>query len=186
MSIFEANLIAKLNPIESTLPMDFKGGSTAAVMILFVNIDGSWNIVYTRRTNGLKTHRGEVSFPGGSYELQDKSLAQTAFRETMEEIGISASCIELLGGLNPYETIHGLFVYPFVGILKCEMNFVMNPEEVARIFTIPIDWLSDRNNYFEKEYTINGQQLRHVLHYQDYDGEHLWGFTARITRDILG
>jgi len=186
MSNFETNLIAKLNLIENNLPTDFKADSTAAVMILFVNMDGRWNIIYTRRTKGLKTHQGEVSFPGGSYEPQDNSLAQTAFRETMEEIGISASCIKLLGGLEPYETIHGLLVYPFVGILQCKMDFVMNPEEVARIFTIPVEWLNERKNYYEKEYIINGKQLRHVLHYKDYDGEHLWGFTARITKDILG
>ena len=186
MNDLERILAERLNPVIDTLPNDNEISMTAAVMILLAKQDGAWNIVYTRRTNEVKTHQGEVSFPGGSFEKQDKSLAQTALRETMEEIGIKPDCIKLLGGMNPHRTIYDFLVFPFVGILQCASEFTMNPAEVDRVFMIPVDWLKDRNNFYEQDHVIYGQDIRSVLHYHDFLGEHLWGLTARITREILG
>ena len=186
MTDLESILVERLNPVEDTLPIEIEKDTTAAVMILLAEQNGAWNIVYTRRTNEVKTHQGEVSFPGGSYESQDKSLAQTALRETMEEIGIEPDCIKLLGGMDPHKTIYDFLVFPFVGILQCASEFTMNPAEVDRVFMIPLNWLMDSNNYYEKDHMIYGQDVRSVLHYHDFLGEHLWGLTARITREILG
>jgi 8-oxo-dGTP pyrophosphatase MutT (NUDIX family) len=157
----------------------------AAVLILLVYFREKWNILFTRRTSKVRTHQGEVSFPGGSYEQEDRALLKTALRETWEEIGISPDCIKILGELNPYKTISNFLVYPFVGKLTCELNFDMQSDEVERVFLIPVDWLKDKAHFYEDEYTLDGHTFRKVIHYKDYDGEHLWGLTARITQEIL-
>ena len=157
----------------------------AAILVLFVQINGEWNILFTRRTNGVRTHQGEVSFPGGAYENEDISLLQTALREADEEIGIDSGDVEILGGLEPIQTITQYFVYPYIGILKWPVDFTVNDDEVERVFMIPVDWLMDETNYYEKSHTLNGNVFRQVIHYKDYDGEHLWGFTARVTQQIL-
>jgi 8-oxo-dGTP pyrophosphatase MutT (NUDIX family) len=159
--------------------------SAAAVMILLVNTENEWNIVYTRRTSGVRTHQGEVSFPGGAYEKPDLSLDKTALRETWEEIGVKPDCIRLLGGLNPIKTISNFIVYPFVGITNCSPVFKINIDEVETVFLVPVNWLKDDANKYEQDLIIDEHIVRRVIHYVDYHGEHLWGLTARITQEIL-
>jgi 8-oxo-dGTP pyrophosphatase MutT (NUDIX family) len=160
-------------------------GLAAAVLILLVKIKSEWNIVYTRRTNGVRTHQGEVSFPGGAYEKGDLSMDQTALRETWEEIGVKPDCIKLLGGLNPIKTISNFMVYPYVGIMNCSPVFKINVDEVETVFLIPVNWLKDEANKYEQDHIIDEHTVRRVIHYVDYHGEHLWGLTARITQEIL-
>jgi len=159
--------------------------SFAAVMILLVKKEEQWNILYTHRTNEVKTHQGEVSFPGGVYENQDRSMLDTALRETKEEIGIDADSIRILGSLSEFNSIHGLKVYPFVGILESTVNFMINKSEVEKIFFIPIDWLKNPKNHYEQPYQVSENIIRNVLHFKDFDHEPLWGLTARITLDLL-
>jgi 8-oxo-dGTP pyrophosphatase MutT (NUDIX family) len=185
LETFVADLHHLLNPIEDKFPGDFNASTAAAVMILLLKMNGDWNILYTRRTQTVKTHQGEVSFPGGSFEQGDHSLWQTALRETREEIGASDNCIEFLGSMNPTKTITNFLVYPFVGLLNCASEFVMNPDEVERIFTIPVQWLKDPKNFYEEDFLLYGKETRRVLHYKLFDGEHLWGLTARITQELL-
>jgi 8-oxo-dGTP pyrophosphatase MutT (NUDIX family) len=185
MEDIEKILNKLLKPAESSKVPASSGESTAAVLILLVKENDEWSIVYTRRTNGVRTHQGEVSFPGGGYEKQDESFCQTALRETREEIGVDPNCIKILGGLDPTKTISNFLVYPFVGILTCQMEFTINPDEVERVFLIPMKWLMDQSNFYEREHKADQQVFRRVIHYKDYDGEHLWGLTARITQEVL-
>ena len=183
MEDIEDALRQSLSPVIPFIPKPTN--ASAAVMILFVKLFDKWNIVYTRRTNDVSTHQGEVSFPGGVYEQSDNSLFQTALRETREEIGIDPSCIRILGAMTPYNTHYGLEIHPFVGILTCKADFIINESEVRRVFLIPVEWLKDEGNPHEQEYVVNEQIRRQVIHYEDYDGEHVWGITARITKDLL-
>jgi 8-oxo-dGTP pyrophosphatase MutT (NUDIX family) len=175
----------KLSQDQDCAPDPLADASAAAVLILLVKLADNWNIVYTRRANGVRTHQGEVSFPGGAWEPGDGILAQTALRETMEEIGITPDCVTILGAMSTYRTITNYLVHPIVGILNCPMEFHLNLEEVERAFLIPIDWLAMSENYFEQDHTLNNNLVRRVVHYKEFDGEHLWGFTARVTQDIL-
>lgn len=159
--------------------------SAAAVLIMLVMVQGNWNIVYTHRTTGVRTHQGEVSFPGGAFEVEDESMVYTALRETYEEIGVKSECIRIIGGLDPIRTISNFMVYPYVGIMECAPEFVINPEEVERLFMIPINWLENPENFFEQDHLVENQFIRKVIHYRNYDGEHLWGLTARITQQLL-
>lgn len=175
-----------LKQIEQKIPDSFDLSKSAAVLILLVNHEGNWDILYTRRTNGVKTHQGEVSFPGGAWEPGDSNLAKTALRETREEIGVAEERIKLLGEMDPHLTVYGYTVVPFVGILDSMSDLEINTEEVDRVFSIPLDWLLDRENYHTMDHELFGKMVKQVLHYKDYDGEHLWGLTARITQDLLG
>ncbi len=185
MKDIEKELSLLLNSELIAEVQDNSRATAAAVLILLVKVNDDWNVVYTRRTNEVRTHQGEVSFPGGAFEIGDQTLADTALRETWEEIGVDPNCIKILGGLNPTKTISGYFVYPFVGILACLPGFKINREEVERVFLIPIKWLMDDNNTYEKDHILNEQIVKKVIHYRDFDGEHLWGLTARITQEVL-
>jgi 8-oxo-dGTP pyrophosphatase MutT (NUDIX family) len=157
----------------------------AAVLILLVKENDDWKIVYTRRTTGVRTHQGEVSFPGGAYEIGDESMVQTALRETYEEIGVNPECIRIIGGLEPIRTISNFMVYPFVGIMECDPEFLINPDEVERLFMIPLKWLRNPDNFYEQDHLVENRYVRKVIHYLSFDGEHLWGLTARITQQLL-
>ncbi len=174
-----------LEPIEDLACCKFDDQNTAAVMILFMEKDHAWHIVYTRRANGVRTHQGEVSFPGGAYEEGDRSLVDTALRETYEEIGLNPDYIQVIGSLKPMCTISGYYVFPIIGVLTREPKFSANPEEVERVFTLPVEWLADPANCHERDYEVEGKPNRKVIHYLDNDGEHLWGLTARITLDVI-
>ncbi len=157
----------------------------AGILIPLVKIGEEWSLLFTRRSENVASHQNEVSFPGGSYESSDQTLESTALRETFEEIGILASEITLLGGLPSSTTITGFEVYPFVGILNWPINIDLNLQEVSSVFTIPVTWLLDKNNYYESDYFSEKIGNRKVIHYINYKGEHLWGFTAGITQQLL-
>lgn len=185
MDKIERQLRARLRQNDLFHTLEDDNLSPAAVLVLLVKKDENWNILFTRRTNGVRTHQGEVSFPGGAYEEGDESLINTALRETKEEIGVNLENITILGALDACKTVTNFVVYPFVGILEWPAAFNLNKNEVERAFLIPIEWLFDTKNYHEKDHIINGVNIRRVIHYHDYDGEHLWGFTARVTQQIL-
>ncbi|MCX6054447.1 MAG: CoA pyrophosphatase [Chloroflexi bacterium] len=159
--------------------------NSAAVLVLFVFENNEWNILYTRRTNEVRTHQGEVSFPGGAREKNDNSVIDTALRETYEEIGISPKSITILGGLERYLTITNYCVYPIIGKLDAPYFVNINKNEVESVFLIPVSWLEDENHIYFKKHRLNGVATSNVVHYEEYCGEHLWGFTARITQQVL-
>ena len=185
MNNLEEKLIHALDQ-DSSLPIEGSfDGSSAAVLILLVRNNGKWHILYTRRTNNVKTHQGEVSFPGGGFEEQDQSLRETALRETWEEIGINPSEIKIYGSLPPTKTISNFMVYPFVGVIEELPALKVNKNEVEKVFLIPLDWLMDQRNYYEKDVEIGTRTAKGVLHYEVFDNELLWGLTARITQQLI-
>jgi 8-oxo-dGTP pyrophosphatase MutT (NUDIX family) len=185
MDNLESRLSGILNQDNFSVPVVDSPESTAAVLILLVQEQQEWKIVYTRRTNNVKTHQGEVSFPGGSFESEDESIVQTALRETFEEIGVKEDCIKILGRMEAIRTISNFMVHPVVGILTCIPEFKINPDEVERVFMIPLHWLENPENYFEQDHLVENRFVRKVIHYRNFEGEHLWGLTARITQQLL-
>jgi len=151
----------------------------AAVLIPLVhNSDNQWDVIFTRRAQHLKHHPGQISFPGGGYELQDNDLAATAIRETEEEIGITPQEIELVGRLPQQQTISQYNVTPFVGIVAPNYDLTIDHNEVAEVFTAPLDYVTDQTNLLKKTDTFNGQQIDYyVIQYKHYN---IWGATARI------
>ena len=154
----------------------------AAVLIPLLQIDDEWHILFTRRTDRVESHKGQVSFPGGACDDGETTPEQTALRESEEEIGLAPRDVRLLGRLHPMETISSYLVTPVVGIIPWPYVFQPAKDEVARIFTMPLTWLADQSNRWE--FNIFGRN-RGVLFFHPYDGELLWGATARMTVDFL-
>ncbi|HSK87702.1 MAG TPA: CoA pyrophosphatase [Anaerolineales bacterium] len=154
----------------------------AAVLIPLVWQAEEWHLLYTRRTDTVESHKGQVSFPGGACDEGETTPEQTALREADEEIGLHPDEVRVLGRLSNLITITYFRVTPVVGVVKWPAVFRVGEHEVARIFTIPLGWLSNPSNRWEFE--MQGR-TRSLIAYHPYDGELLWGATARMTVDFL-
>jgi 8-oxo-dGTP pyrophosphatase MutT (NUDIX family) len=154
----------------------------AAVLVPLVWQDNEWHLIYTRRTDKVESHKGQVSFPGGACDEGEITPEQTALREAEEEIGLNPKDVKVLGRLTNMVTVSYFRVTPVVGVVKWPTVFRVGEHEVARIFTIPLGWLANPSNrwQFERPGTNRG-----LIAYHPYDGELLWGATARMTVDFL-
>ena len=134
----------------------------------------------------MDTHAGQVSFPGGQIEDSDVSIVATALREAQEEIGLNPEDVETLGQLNPLFTVTQFLVTPVVGVIPWPYPVQTSPAEVARTFGVPIRWLADPNNLEvkEREPLVPGRSIR-VYYFKEFEGETIWGVTARITLNLL-
>lgn len=153
----------------------------AAVLVPLLCLTGDWHLLYTRRADGVEQHKGQVSFPGGASD-PGESAEQTALREADEEIGICPADVRILGRLPQIVTISNYLVTPVVGVIPWPYAFRVFTPEVARVFTLPMKWLSQRENFMLLQRSETG---RHVIAYQPYDGELLWGATAHMTVEFL-
>lgn len=161
----------------------------AAVLIPLVRSMDEWHILFIRRaSNKEDRHSGQVAFPGGAADSSDKNPTDTALRETSEEIGVSSDRIKIVSQLDAYYTISNYRVTPVVGILKWPSNLKLETAEVARAFLIPLNWLEDENNFTlrARNEMDNQSAKRHpIIVYNEFDGETLWGATARMTMNFI-
>ncbi len=153
----------------------------AAVLIPLACERGDLSLLFTRRTDLVHSHKGQIAFPGGAIEPQDQTPAEAALRETYEEIGIPPTEVCLLGQLGHFPTVTGFVITPVVGLVPWPYDLHLSPEEVSRVFTIPLAWLSAPENRDEKEMTLPDGRVERVIFFHEYDGEKVWGATARIT-----
>jgi 8-oxo-dGTP pyrophosphatase MutT (NUDIX family) len=154
----------------------------AAVLVPLTYVKDEWHLLFTRRTDRVQSHKGQVSFPGGACDEGETTPEETALREAEEEIGLRPSDVTVLGRLSQLITISSFRVSPIVGVVPWPYAFKVASIEVARVFTIPLLWLSDRNNYWE--FFLRDSE-RSLIAYHPYDGELLWGATARMTVSFL-
>ena len=147
---------------------------------LFVRNTSLW-ILFTRRTESVEHHRGQISFPGGSEEPEDASLYATALRETQEELAISPADVILLGSLSPIVTVTGFYVEPFVAAVPQPYVWRPSVEEIAEIIEAPLPALMDPAALEQK--TMPGREGT-ILFY--HYGDHvIWGATARMLAELL-
>jgi 8-oxo-dGTP pyrophosphatase MutT (NUDIX family) len=157
----------------------------AAVLVPFILNQNKWNVLFTRRSESVNDHKGQVSFPGGAIEPSDGSPITTAIREAYEEIGLRPEHVHVLGVMRPHESVTGYIIYPVVAQIEWPFVLRINPVEVSRVFTIPLDWLVQRENFQIRDW-LSPFGVRHgVVFYKPYDGEQLWGISARILLDLL-
>ena len=171
----------KLEQINLTDPTKYK---KAGVLILLIKDkdDEEYQILFTKRSEQLKTHSGEVSFPGGKWEEGDLNLYQTALRESNEEINLDIENVTKLGSLNFLLSRHKIEVNPFVGYLNQLQDFKGN-FEIDEIFTVPISFLMNEENIEYKEF--NRKDLKVYIPSWVYNGNRIWGLTAMIAADFL-
>ncbi len=158
----------------------------AGVLIPFIREAGRWHILFIRRSDHEHDHHsGQVAFAGGKFEPGDEDLNQTALREAHEEIGLHPQHVEILGKLNYHYSISRFKISPIVGHVKqWPYQFIPDPVEVARVFSIPLNWLADAGNFRIEQRQRAGKSFP-VLFYDEYDGEVLWGATARMTQSLI-
>jgi 8-oxo-dGTP pyrophosphatase MutT (NUDIX family) len=158
----------------------------AAVLIPLVWWKDAWHLVFTRRTETVEHHKGQVSFPGGGCDFDEITPEETSLREAEEEIGLKMEDVRLLGRLNDVVTITHYRVTPVVGVMPWPYEIRLEPAEVGRVFTIPLLWLAERKNWDEQPVTPDGTvRSFQVIRYNEYDGETLWGASARMTLNFL-
>ncbi|MCY4539184.1 MAG: CoA pyrophosphatase [Chloroflexi bacterium] len=150
----------------------------AAVMVLlYHDSEKRLHVVLTLRHAGLRGHSGQVSFPGGRQEPQDKCLAETAIRETGEEIGICRDRIRVLGEMaRLYIPTSHHDVYPTVGYCATLPRFRPNPQEVAEVFSFALDDLLNPRFRRGERRMIRGYDV--WAPYYDVGGHKVWGATA--------
>lgn len=167
-------------------PDTIEGYSPAAVLILLVKDHDHWSILYTQRTNSVRDHKGQVSFPGGAWEECDPCLKDTALRETTEEIGINVNGIKVFGSLPGYKTITNYYITPFIGTMSWPVKLQLETEEVESVFLIPITWLMDKKNREDREFVDKAMNIhRNVPFFKEFDGHLLWGITAMLTIRLI-
>lgn len=159
----------------------------ASVLALFYPGEREWNIALIQRVSTKRDrHSGQISFPGGRQEQSDTSLAHTALREAEEEIGVTASDVELLGRLSSlYIPVSDFMVHPFVGKLDYQPEFQLQPSEVAGLVELPISSFLNPNIIGKTDIPISGRMTLREVPYFDVSGHVVWGATAMMLSELL-
>jgi len=157
----------------------------SAVLMPISYKQGQYYILFTKRTQSVKYHKGEMSFPGGVYEEGDGTLVNTALRESYEEIGLAPADVEILGQLDDIVTrVSSFIVSPFVAFIPSPYQFKLNPKEAEALAEVPIMALLDKARMREEPAVIiNGKTVITYVYY--YGDTVITGATARILRQFL-
>lgn len=154
----------------------------AAVLMGLLDCAGEPSFLLTKRTLEVATHKGQICFPGGVEECGDRSLWQTALRETGEEVGIEPEYVELLGRFHDYQAVTDIHVACYVGFLRPGFSLMPSPAEVERVLQVPYDFFRDTRPLVETRHR-GGRPI--PVYFYDYQGDSIWGLTARMIRDFL-
>ncbi len=156
----------------------------SAVLIPIYYKEGDYYILFTKRTETVKNHKGQISFPGGAYEEQDGTLLNTALRECAEEIGLPGEAVEVLGELDDMLTTTSSFVIsPFVAVIPWPYPLRIYPKEVEEVVEVPISALLDKNCVRQETDVIDSKVVN--AYFYHYRGKIIWGATARILNQLL-
>lgn len=154
----------------------------AAVLVGLVRRGSGTQVLLTRRTDGLRNHAGQVSFPGGRIEASDRDAVAASLRETFEEVGIAPTQLTPLGYLDPFATITGFRVLPVVASIAPDYVARPDPNEVAAVFEVPLGFLLDPANLDSLSLEHRGR-VRQVWEYR-YPDQRIWGVTAAILLNL--
>jgi len=155
----------------------------SAVLLPLFERENEPYLLFTRRTDDVRHHQGEISFPGGAWETTDVDLLATALREAEEEVGLKPSDVTVLGRLDDFESIHGYHVIPFIGYCKTSHQFRADPREIAEMIEVPIARLRDPAIFRVEDWTHRGRKI--PVCFYTVDQHEIWGLTGEILRQFL-
>jgi 8-oxo-dGTP pyrophosphatase MutT (NUDIX family) len=182
MSLIERITLALANePPHDLLPGDLveghEGEHREAAVLVAITDRAEPGLILTQRREHLRTHPGQVAFPGGRVDEGEDAVA-AALREAHEELGLNPALVRLVGETDPYCTVTGYWVTPVIGVVPPELDLTPNPEEVANWFEAPLDFVLDPMN----QRRMTGEYRGRIRHYYqiDWNGRHIWGATAAM------
>lgn len=140
-------------------------------------------MLFTRRTEQLRNHGGEISFPGGAAEEPDSDFWQTALRETEEEMGIRSTDVHPLGQLDDFYSVHGFRVKVCVGSYIDPYPYLIDENEIAEVIELPLERLRDPLIYHQEDWQYKGRMF--PVDFYQLDGHNIWGMTAAILKQLL-
>lgn len=156
----------------------------AAVLVpLYATEQGPY-VLFTKRTDTVEHHKGQISFPGGAADSGDTNTLSTALRETHEELGIAPHDVKVLGALDDVPTVvSGFIVTPYVGVIPHPYPLRVNPVEIAEVLFVPLDVFKDATKMRVEERDRDGERVKVYFYYH---GSHeIWGATARIMKGFM-
>jgi len=156
----------------------------SAVLVPLFYKEDHIHILLTQRSEQVLFHKGQICFPGGSYQYSDTTLLRTALRETEEEIGLTPGDVEVLGELDDNSTTSSRYVIsPFVALIPYPYVFTPNYNEIKQIISIPLSELTNELHYPQSSPYSNEQfRINYTYHYGDHV---IWGVTARILNQLI-
>jgi 8-oxo-dGTP pyrophosphatase MutT (NUDIX family) len=157
--------------------------SHAAVLVPLFQKDGDCHLLFTKRSEQVKYHKGEISFPGGVVDEEDRELVNTALREAHEEIGLKEGDVQIIGVLDDTVTLTEFIVTPIVGLFPYPYSFKISEVEIAELIEVPLSFLLVEDNLSEREIFRGGQ--KEVVYAYHYGKHTIWGATARILKQFL-
>lgn len=156
----------------------------AGVLLLLHERPGGPHVIFQKRTESVRDHKGQVSFPGGATDPGDPHVLHTALRETHEEIGVDPAHVEVLGQLDDLVTISNFLVTPYVGWLdRYPYEWRFSPHEVAYLLEVPLEHLLDPRNHIPDRRVMNGRE--YVFQSYQFGDDLIWGATARMLGNFL-
>jgi 8-oxo-dGTP pyrophosphatase MutT (NUDIX family) len=159
------------------------GPVPAAVLLPIFLKEGEYHVLFTKRTEQMNHHRGQISFPGGVCDHEDRDTLQTALRETWEEVGIAPGDVEVLGKLDDFYSIHNYLVTPYVGVFPATYHLRPNADEIERTIEAPLSHLLRPDIFRVEDWNLKGH--RHPVYFYNYHGDEIWGMTAAILKQFL-
>jgi 8-oxo-dGTP pyrophosphatase MutT (NUDIX family) len=157
---------------------------SSAVLAALYDVDGEPHVLLTRRSWDLRSHRGEVSFPGGAVEASEADMVATALRESNEEVGLDPSGVEIVAELTHLRTFSSnARIVPYVGILTARPAVTPDPREVAEIREVPVAELLADGVFHEEIWTRDGAER--AIWFFELEGDTVWGATASMLRELL-
>lgn len=163
--------------------LDPKSLTPAAVLIGLVDREDGFTVLLTQRSASLRTHAGQISFPGGKIEDADASPIEAALRETWEEVGLTDDKIDVIGALDPYVTRTGFRINPVVAFLTPPFEIKPDPSEVAAVFEAPLTHLMApgvRQRHHRKHEGVT--RYFYAMPYKDH---YIWGATAGMLVNLV-
>ena len=185
MQRFDDRALERLRDILARRPaieIDAPQYRRACVLVPLIRDRDGWGILFSRRSDQLQAHSGQIAFPGGAVE-EGESLEDAAMREAQEEVGIPSREVELIGRLDDVITNSGFLVAPFVGVVRERIEYVLQESEVAEVFEVPVEALLGVDN--PEVRLVAFRDKRYPAYFYHYGSYEIWGLTGRMLKAFL-